>query len=206
MHHNNRKEHWEHIYQTKQPNEVSWYQPKPETSLRFISQFNLTKTARIIDVGGGDSYLVDYLLQLGFSDITVLDISKNAIERAQKRLGDKAAQVNWVVADVTDFLPNGTYDLWHDRAVFHFLTKENEITQYQNTVQKHIAHKGGLIVGTFSTNGPDKCSGLPIMQYSQDSLTKVFQDNFERDMCFTVNHTTPFDTSQNFVFCSFTKK
>ena len=206
MHHNNRKEHWEHIYQTKQPNEVSWHQPKPETSLRFISQFNLSKTARIIDVGGGDSYLVDHLLQLGFSDITVLDISKNAIERAQKRLGNKAECVNWIVTDVTDFSPDGTYDLWHDRAVFHFLTEENEIAQYQNTVQKHITDKGGLIVGTFSTNGPEKCSGLPIMQYSQDSLTKVFSNTFERDVCFTVNHTTPFNTLQNFVFCSFTKK
>lgn len=201
-----KKKHWEHIYQTKQPNEVSWYQRKPETSLRFISQFNLPKTARIIDVGGGDSLLADHLLELGFNDITVLDISKNAIERAQKRLGNKASQINWIIADITEFTPEAPYDLWHDRAVFHFLTSDDDIAKYQKVVQNGIVSQGCLVVGTFSTNGPEKCSGLPITQYSQGSLSKIFQDNFERDICFTVNHNTPFDTVQNFVFCSFTKK
>src|SRR5437879_1858716 len=122
-----RKEHWEQVYSTKQPNEVSWTQEFPKTSLDFIRSFNLPKVASIIDIGGGDSKLIDYLLNQGYQNITVLDISSRAIDRAKQRLGEKATTVNWIVCDITEFKPATTYECWHDRAAFHFLTTTNEI-------------------------------------------------------------------------------
>lgn len=202
----NRKKHWENIYQTKSLHEVSWYQPKPETSLDFVEKFNLPKTAKIIDVGGGDSFLVDYLLEMGFVNITVLDISEAAIDRARKRLGEKATLVKWIVKDISKFQPTEKYDFWHDRAAFHFLTNQEDIEKYVNIVSKNIENNGFLIVGTFSLDGPEKCSGIDIKQYSQHILTNVFEPNFVKIGCFTIDHKTPFDTTQNFVFCSFRKK
>ena len=125
-----RKEHWEKVYSTKQPNEVSWTQELPKTSLDFVHSFNLPKSASIIDVGGGDSKLVDYLLNEGYENISVLDISEQALTRAKQRLGDNAGKVNWIVSDVTEFHPSTSYDLWHDRATFHFLNNEEEIKNY----------------------------------------------------------------------------
>ena len=162
-----RKDHWENIYQTKQLKDVSWYQPVPQTSLDFLRQFNLPKTAKIIDVGGGDSLLVDYLLELGYTDISVLDISENALERAKERLGDKARLVKWIVSDISTFEPSEQYDFWHDRAVFHFLTKEQDIENYMTVLSKGIQMDGILVMGTFSESGPTKCSGIPIKQYSE---------------------------------------
>ncbi len=200
-----RKKHWETIYQTKQPDEVSWYQPTPETSLRFIEELNLKPDARIIDIGGGDSLLAEHLLDLGFQNITVVDISKAAIERAKKRIGKQAETITWVVADVTQFEPTEDYDLWHDRAAFHFLTEQQEIHSYLETAHKSITPDGIMVVGTFSKEGPEKCSGLPVSQYSESSMTKQMQPLFEKIECITVNHETPFDTVQNFTFCSFKK-
>ena len=202
----NRKKHWENIYQTKSLHEVSWYQPKPETSLDFVEKFNLPKTAKIIDVGGGDSIFVDYLLELGFVNITVLDISEAAIDRARKRLGEKATLVKWIVEDILKFRPTEKYDFWHDRAAFHFLTNQEDIEKYVNIVSKNIENYGFLVVGTFSLDGPEKCSGIDIKQYSDHTLTNVFEPNFVKIGCFTIDHNTPFDTTQNFVFCSFRKK
>ena len=200
-----RKKHWEQIYQTKQLNEVSWYQPTPETSLSFFEQFNIPKRAKIIDIGGGDSLLVDNLLNRGYQDITVLDISESSLERAKVRLGDRAATVNWIVTDAATFTPNEIYDFWHDRAAFHFLTKDEEIEAYINTLQKSIKPSGILVIGTFSEHGPKKCSGIEIKQYSEASMTDRLRNSFEKIECITVEHKTPFDTIQQFVFCSFRK-
>ena len=197
------KNHWETVFQTKTPEQVSWTQETPHSSLKLISSFNQFKDASIIDIGGGDSNLVDHLLIAGYHNITVLDISKNAIERAKKRLGKDAALVNWIVSDINDFSPVESYDIWHDRASFHFLTEPKEIERYIGIAQKKI--NGYLALGTFSKDGPLKCSGLEITQYNEEDLTEAF-NGFEKLDCFTEDHTTPFDTIQNFTFCSFKKK
>ncbi len=200
-----RKKHWEHIYQTKNLKEVSWFEPSPNTSLGFLKQFNVPKTAKMIDIGGGDSLLVDCLLDLGYKDITILDISTSAIERAKKRLGSSATKVKWIVADAATFIPKEHYDFWHDRAAFHFLTDEKEIAHYLETAQQFINPKGILIMGTFSEQGPEKCSGLTIKQYSETTMTKRLKSYFEKIKCITIDHVTPLNTIQNFVFCSFRK-
>lgn len=201
----NRKNHWETIYQTKELKDVSWFEPTPETSLAFFKQCSLPKTAKIIDIGGGDSFLVDHLLNDGYQNIAVLDISDAAINRAKERLGNKANKVKWIVADVTTFSPTEKYDFWHDRAAFHFLTNEQEITKYLNTAQKSLEETGILVIGTFSKQGPKKCSGIEIKQYSESTMTKRLDVFFEKMKCITLDHKTPFNTLQNFVFCSFKK-
>jgi len=198
-----RKNHWETVYKNKQPNEVSWTQENPKTSLDFIRETNLGKSARIIDIGGGDSKLVDFLLEEGYENISVLDISANALERAKKRLGKNAEKVNWIVSDITEFKPETTYDIWHDRATFHFLTTQEQIKKYSEITQKWI--DGFLIIGTFSENGPKKCSGLDIKQYSETAIENQFSDNFKKLKCITEDHLTPFETKQNFTFCEFEK-
>lgn len=205
MEENNRKNHWENIYQTKQLTEVSWYQPTPQTSLDFIQQLNTPLSAKIIDVGGGDSFLVDHLLKLGYTNITVLDISEAAINKAKTRLGVLAKKVNWIVSDITEFNSKEQYDLWHDRAAFHFLTSESDIKKYVEIVTKNISNEGNFIIGTFSENGPTKCSGIEIKQYSESSLANLFNLFFEKISCSTVNHQTPFNALQNFTFCMFKK-
>lgn len=202
----NKQKHWENIYQTKELKEVSWYQPTPKTSLDFIKELNVPTTARIIDIGGGDSFLVDYLLELGYQDVSVLDISETAIEKAKQRLGRKAKNVKWIVTDITTFKPTEKHDLWHDRAAFHFLTSEQDISIYLNTAQQSIKPNGFLIVGAFSEEGPKKCSGIDIRQYSETSMTQCFENLFTKIKCNVVDHKTPFDTTQNFIFCSFKKE
>jgi trans-aconitate methyltransferase len=201
-----RKKHWENIYQTKELKNVGWYQPVPSTSLSFIKKMKVPLTARVIDIGGGDSFLVDHLLDMGYQDISVLDISEAAINRAQNRLRDKAKMVKWIVADITSFKPIEKYDLWHDRAAFHFLTSEADIQKYLTTVQENINPCGVMIMGTFSKQGPKKCSSLEITQYSERSLTNRLNKFFKKIECITIDHTTPFDTVQNYVFCSFRKR
>jgi hypothetical protein len=200
----NRKEHWEKVYNTKQPHEVSWTQELPGTSLDFIHSFNLPKSATIIDVGGGDSKLVDYLLDEGFENISVLDISEKAIERAKQRLGDKAEKVKWIASDVTEFKPTSEYDCWHDRATFHFLLSTDDIDAYLTIARKAV--KGYLVIGTFSDKGPKKCSMLDVHQYSQVELQEQLQNGFEKLKCVTEDHETPFHTTQNFLFCSFKRQ
>jgi len=201
----NRKKHWENIYETKTLKEVSWFQPTPETSLDFIQKMNLPKDAAIIDIGGGDSFLVDHLLNLEFSNISILDISEKAIERAQKRFGTKANLVKWIVSDITEFKPKEKYDFWHDRAAFHFLTNPKDMRKYVEIAEKSINQNGLLFIGTFSENGPKKCSGIEIKQYSEESLKAIFQNSFVPIESFTIDHKTPFDTIQNFLFCGFRK-
>ncbi len=199
-----KKVHWETIYQTKQPNEVSWTQERPNTSIDSIVSSGLEKTARIIDIGGGDSNLVDHLLDLGYQNVTVLDISASALERSKNRLGKRAEQVTWVVSDVLDFVPDSTFDFWHDRAAFHFLTSTADIERYTSLVAQSVT--GYLTIGTFSTDGPLKCSGLEITQYSEASLSDKLTSNFDKVICITEDHQTPFNTTQNFLFCTFRKK
>ncbi len=200
-----RKEHWDNIYQNKQLSEVSWYQPVPQTSLDFIADYNLSKNSKIIDIGGEDSFLVDHLLAFGYQDITVLDISELAIDRAKKRLGADADKVRWIASDVTEFHSTEQYDFWHDRATFHFLTDQNDIHRYINTANQSINPTGYMMVGTFSENGPKKCSGIDIKQYSETSLADQMQEHFEKILCSYTNHLTPSGTIQNFVFCAFRK-
>lgn len=199
----NTKQHWETIYKTKKLEELSWFQANPETSLDIIKQFNLPKTAKIIDVGGGDSFLVDHLLDQGYQHISVLDISATAIEKAKDRLGERAKSVNWIIADAADFNPNEKYDFWHDRAAFHFLTSQKDISKYLETAKQNISANGILVIGAFSDQGPTKCSGIEVKQYSENSLTKAIEAYFEKINCIKVDHKTPFNTVQNFTFCSF---
>jgi len=198
------KKHWETIYQTKQPNEVSWTEEKPSVSLGLIHSFNPSKSAKIIDIGGGDSKLVDYLLAEGYSDLSVLDISGAAIERAKKRLGKKSNQITWIVQDVLDFKPKEQYAIWHDRAAFHFQTEEKTINSYLNLVSTAVS--GNVIVGTFSTDGPTKCSGLDVKQYDEIGMKSRFESRaFKNILCKRENHLTPMGAIQNFVFCLFKK-
>ncbi len=198
-----RKKHWENIFATKKPNEVSWHQKTPETSLAFLNSFNLPKTAKIIDIGCGDSFFVDNLIGLGYQNITVLDISEKALERAKTRLGEKAEKIKWIVLNVTEFQPDTKYDFWHDRAAFHFLTNEEDIEKYITIMKNSIKTDGYLVIGTFSDEGPKKCSGLDIKQYSETSMSTRLGNYFQKLKCITVDHRTPFDTIQNFLFCSF---
>src|SRR3989338_11021352 len=193
------KEHWENIYQTKKSNEVSWHQKKPKTSLNLISGINLDKDAKISDIGAGDSNLVDNLLAIGFRNITVLDVSSNALNLAKKRLGDRANDVKWIVSDLKEFETSDKYDLWHDRAVLHFLTEEKDIDKYVKKVRQLLKPDGYLIVSAFSRNGPKRCSGLEIRQYSEDSMKRLFSD-FEHLKLFEEEHKTPWGTSQMFMY------
>lgn len=199
------REHWEKIYSSKKSNEVSWTQDIPATSLQFLHSFNLSKNASIIDIGGGESKLVDFLLEEGFTDITVLDISAHALQHAKDRLGAKASRVHWIVSDINDFIPSRRYDVWHDRATFHFLTAANQIKKYITLAASTIHSNGFMAIGTFSENGPTKCSGLAIRQYSERTLEKTLHADFKKVRCITEDHVTPFNTIQNFLFCSFKK-
>lgn len=202
----NKNEHWENVFATKAGNEVSWFQEYPKLSVDFVKALELPLDAKIIDVGGGDSYFIDSLLEFGYTNLTLLDISSHAIERIKKRLGDKAANVNFIVSDVMNFNPTIHYDYWHDRACFHFLTQREEVSKYADITSEAIVKGGSLVLGTFSDDGPKKCSGLDITQYNQESLRLIFERDFELTGCFTEDHKTPFDTVQNFLFCSFRKR
>ncbi len=182
---------------------MSWFQQVPSTSLDFVNEIKLSKTAKIIDIGGGDSLLVDHLLDLGYQDITVLDISEQAIDRAMKRLGNRADKVKWIIADAANFHATDKYDLWHDRAALHFLTDEKEIESYIGTLNTSVNPKGYLLVGAFSEQGSKQCSGIDIRQYSEKSLTDWLIHFFKKLKCITIDHKTPSGSIQNFIFCSF---
>ena len=195
------KQHWETVYKTKEPSQVSWTQAVPQTSLHFIHSFKLNKSASIIDIGGGDSKLVDYLIDEGYTNLSVLDISAKALEKAKIRLGKKASNVEWIESDIKNYKPGKYFDIWHDRATFHFLTTTAEINSYLETARSCVSKF--LAIGTFSENGPLKCSGLPVKQYNEQSLNEALQKGFDKLRCITEDHITPFNTQQNFLFCSF---
>jgi len=201
-----KKQHWENVFATKKETEVSWYQKKPETSLQFFERNKIPKTAKILEIGGGDSYLIDNLLEQGYESLTLLDISENAIERIKKRLGEKAEKVRFVVSDILDFSPSEKFDVIHDRASFHFLTKEEDIQKYIDLINHISAGNAYYFVGTFSESGPLKCSGLEITQYSKEKFLKIFGNDFSLLHSFEEVHKTPFETTQNFIFCEFQKK
>ncbi len=202
----NNKEYWESVHENRSLIESGWYQPVPESSLSLIAASQLSKKDRIIDVGGGDSLLVDHLLSKGYENITVLDISQRAIEKAKIRLGKLAEKVNWICSDITNLQTNITFDLWHDRACLHFLKGDAELILYQEKVGQHLAASGTLILGTFSKTGPRKCSGLPIRQYNSTELSQLFSGEYELKENFETVHRTPTNTTQNYVFCRFKKK
>ena len=199
---NNKQAHWENIYQTKAIHEVSWFQEKPIVSLAYFEKYVQDKNAAIIDIGGGDSFLVDNLLALGYNNITVLDISATAIDKAKLRLGDLAQKVKWIVSDITTFVPTEKYDIWHDRAVFHFLNEEKEKQYYTSILAQSLNKNGKLIIGTFAIDGPIKCSGIEITQYSTELLEAKF-DFLKLLESEYIDHLTPFNTTQKFVFAVF---
>jgi len=196
------KEHWENVYSTKAAEEVSWFQEHAGLSLQIIRDSALAPDGRIIDVGGGASTLVDDLLSAGFSKITVLDLSAAALAKAKARLGSRAASVQWLEANILDVtLPASTYDVWHDRAVFHFLTSESERHRYVEQVLHAVKPGGLVIVATFAEDGPEKCSGLPVMRYSTEGLHAEFGNTFELLGSQRESHLTPTGKEQKFVYC-----
>jgi 2-polyprenyl-3-methyl-5-hydroxy-6-metoxy-1,4-benzoquinol methylase len=194
--------HWEKIYTTKAPDQVSWYRPHLETSLALIQRTAVGPLASIVDVGGGESTLVDDLLTAGFRDITILDVSQAAIEATKKRLGQRAEPVHWLVADVTEVqLGPRVYDIWHDRAVFHFLTASEQRAAYVRQVACSVKLGGHVIVSTFGPEGPTKCSGLDVVRYDADSLHNEFGAQFRLVDSIKEVHQTPFGTTQQFLYC-----
>lgn len=198
---NDLKDHWDKIYYSRTPDEMSWTQGYPDISMKLLKLSGVTKTAKIIDIGGGNGTFVSHLLKKGFQNLTVVDISKEAIEKTKTLLGPLADKIEWIVSDILDFVPTKSYDYWHDRATFHFLTEQNEVDRYIEIVNKAISLSGFLSIGTFSTAGPTKCSGLEIKQYSEKTLTATLNDNFEKVKCLTEDHLTPKKSVQNFLFC-----
>jgi SAM-dependent methyltransferase len=199
-----RQAHWEKVYATKRENEVSWFQENPAPSLDLIAKAGATALSSVIDVGGGASRLVDALVEDGFRDVTVLDLSDAALTAAKARLGGRAEQVQWVVADVTEWEPHAAaYDVWHDRAAFHFLTEERDRAAYVARLIKAVKPGGCAIIGTFAPDGPERCSGLPVVRYDAESLRRVVGDAFELIETLRHEHRTPWGSEQHFQFSLF---
>jgi ubiquinone/menaquinone biosynthesis C-methylase UbiE len=196
------KTHWENIYSTKNATQVSWFQEHAELSIRFIRETGVEKSAPIIDVGGGASTLIDDLLAAGYGNITVLDISGAALRRAQDRLGDLGLSVTWVEADITQVdLSQNFYDVWHDRAVFHFLTRSEDRLRYVQAVNRSVKAGGHVIVASFGLGGPERCSGLEVVRYSPETMHDEFGNDFELVDSTNETHHTPFGTDQQFIYC-----
>ncbi|PLX63557.1 class I SAM-dependent methyltransferase [Sedimenticola selenatireducens] len=198
-----RKTHWEHIYQTRPSDEVSWFQPTPALSLELIEQCNLTPEDSIVDVGGGASKLVDHLIEAGYQSITVLDIARAALEVARSRLGEAANRVDWLEADATDFQLAHQVHLWHDRAVFHFLTQANDRHAYIANVKKTLLPGGHLIIAAFAPEGPKKCSNLDIVQYDSRKISVELGHAFELQQTRQETHKTPGGADQQFNYFLF---
>lgn len=198
----NSKEHWEKVYQTKQPDAVSWFQEHATRSLELIRSVGMPLNANIIDVGGGASTLVDDMLSDGFNNISVLDLSQRALDVARKRLGREGDRVTWISGDIcTVRLPDSTYDMWHDRAVFHFLTDPVDRNAYVQQVVRSVKPSGHVIVATFSPDGPAQCSGLPVARYAPEQLHQAFGPSFDLIEHLSEEHKTPWGSVQSFVYC-----
>ena len=196
------QDHWEDIYRSKPADQVSWYRPHLELSLKFIESAGLSRDAAIIDIGGGTSTLVDDLLAQGYSNVTVLDISAAAVAGAKNRLGAKADVVHWIVGDITLVeLAEHRYAFWHDRAVFHFLRDAEARRRYVAAVRRGLRPQGNIVVATFGPAGPERCSGLDVVRYSADGLHAEFGGPFTKVASETEIHTTPWGTEQEFVYC-----
>jgi SAM-dependent methyltransferase len=196
----NRQQHWDQVYQTKGLGEVSWYQPRPDLSLALIDACAISKNTAIIDVGGGASTLVDCLLDAGYTRLAVLDVSAVALALARSRLGARAAAVEWIEADVTSFTPPRRFGLWHDRAVFHFLTAAEDRRSYVATLRRSLTPKGALIISTFAMDGPPKCSGLEVVRYDPQSLCAELGDEFQLQEVQRETHRTPWQSQQHFIY------
>ena len=201
-----RKAHWESLYTMKSPEETSWFQASPELSLAFIAATGVGKDARIIDVGGGASVLAERLLDAGFTQVTVLDISCAALARAKERLGERAGHVTWLEMDITEAKLPGPIDVWHDRAVFHFLTDVGDRRKYRQVAEAALRPGGHLILATFALEGPPRCSGLEVLRHSPESLQQEFSDRFELAETRQEIHTTPSQARQAFLYCRFRKR
>jgi ubiquinone/menaquinone biosynthesis C-methylase UbiE len=198
-----RQSHWQSVYIQKGESEVSWFQENPAPSLAMIEQTGAAPDRAIIDIGGGASRLVDHLVESGFRNVTVLDLSGAALEVAKARLGDRAAQVQWLVADVTIWEPQDTYDIWHDRAAFHFLNREADRAAYVARLVRAVKVGGHAIIATFALDGPERCSGLPVVRYDAASLGKTLGDRFELVATRSDAHATPWGSEQSFQFSLF---
>ena len=198
-----KKLHWEKIYQTKKNDGVSWFQEIPTESIELIKKYSSDDSDKIIDVGCGKGFLADNLLESKFKDITLVDISSNALSEINNRL--KNQYLSFIETDILDFNSDYKYDIWHDRAVFHFITENKSIDKYISICNNYINRGGKLIIGTFAEDGPLKCSGLEIKRYSINDLVNLFKENFELAEGFKMLHQTPFDTQQSFTFCVFKK-
>tara|TARA_B100002019_G_scaffold190285_1_gene164503 strand:+ start:369 stop:983 length:615 start_codon:yes stop_codon:yes gene_type:complete len=195
----NNKEHWENIYLKKEIDGVSWYQKIPSESIQLIEKYSVSNSDKIIDIGCGKSFFADNLLELNYNNITLVDISSNALKEVKLRLKNKS--INFIESDILNFNSNDKYDIWHDRAVFHFVTDNEGIEKYISLCNKYINDEGILIIGTFAEDGPLKCSGLEIKRYSVDQISSLFKGTFELVESFKMLHKTPFDTEQSFSFC-----
>lgn len=202
---NDRASHWETIYRTKTEDQVSWFQQTPEPSLTLLALAGATPTATIVDIGAGASHLVDVLIDQGYGDVTVLDISQAALDSDRARLGADANRVRWICSDVTAWQPNRGYDIWHDRAAFHFLTNAADQAAYATVLTRALKPGGHAIIGTFAPDGPDKCSGLPIVRHDADSIGQILGSSFALVDTRRHEHKTPWDSVQRFQFSTFRK-
>ncbi len=198
-----RQAHWEGVYSKKGENEVSWFQENPAPSLELIAQTGATQASAIIDIGGGASRLVDNLLDRGFDDVTVLDLSQAALEAAKGRLGGLVARVHWIVADATVWEPLRAYDIWHDRAAFHFLTEDRDRAAYVARLERALKAGGYAIIATFALDGPERCSGLPVVRYDPASLGQILGRTFQLVDTRRHTHATPWGSDQSFQFSVF---
>ena len=194
---------WNNVYSTKGETNVSWFQHNPEPSLEFIRIYAPDRSATIIDIGGGASRLVDHLWADGFRNLTVLDVSSEAITIARHRIGKHGDSIKWIVSDATTWHPDDIYDLWHDRAVFHFLTESDDQSAYIRNLKRALKIGGYLVIGTFALDGPEKCSGLPVMRHSSQTLQNLLGSEFELIDSRTHDHQTPFQSIQSFQYCVF---
>lgn len=206
MNENARREHWETVYGSKSFTDVSWFQPRPERSLQLVEKTAVGRDDAIIDIGGGASTLVDHLLDDGFTDITVLDVSGKALEQARERLGEHAADVEWVVSDVTDFWPTRTWQLWHDRAALHFLIDERDRERYVEVLKSALEPGGHIVLAMFGPDGPLKCSGLEIRRYSIDMVEELLGPEFVLQCQELENHITPMGSNQQFLYSCWTRR
>ncbi|BBC24008.1 class I SAM-dependent methyltransferase [Pseudanabaena sp. ABRG5-3] len=202
----NRKTHWQNIYQEKSASDVSWYQSEPKLSLELILRTQIAKDEAIIDIGGGASVLVDYLCNNNFTNLSVLDISENALATAKRRVGDLATQIEWIEADITQFKPPHQFSLWHERAVFHFLTEASDRQLYVNVLKNSLRAGGHLIIAAFAIGGATKCSGLDIVQYDSEKLIAELGEDFKLIAEKSEIHITPANKEQKFSYFYFTKK
>jgi SAM-dependent methyltransferase len=200
MQNEQRQLHWENLYQSKGEHDVSWFQDTPTPSLELLDEIGVTPAASVIDIGGGASRLVDRLIERGFRDVTVLDLSEAALAAAKDRLGDRASRVTWIVADVTQWEPMTAYDVWHDRAAFHFLTEEADRAAYLARLRRGLEIGGHAIIATFALDGPARCSGLPVVRYSPDSLRQTLGADFTLITSRNDSHATPWGGTQSFQF------